>query len=85
MGFSVLLIWPTFGSVFIRFCRLARFGAGGFSPIKSLVFGRFLSFFAQCIQYGFSGVAKEVTPFSRAKTVIPRDNLHSVLPFTGVI
>ena len=29
----------------------------------------------------FSVFAKEVRPFSRAKTVIPRDNLYSVLPF----
>ena len=28
---------------------------------------------------GFSGLAKEVTPCSRAKIVIPRDHLHSVL------
>jgi len=26
--------------------------------------------------YGFSGFAKEVTPHSRAKTVIPRDHLQ---------
>ena len=31
--------------------------------------------------YGFSGFAKEVTPCSQAKIVIPRDHLHNILPF----
>ena len=31
--------------------------------------------------YGFSGFAKEVTHCSRAKIVIPRDHLYSILPF----
>ena len=31
--------------------------------------------------YGLSDFAKEVTLCSRAKIVIPRDHLHSILPF----
>ena len=41
----------------------------------------FLAFSVQCFQYSFSGFAEEVTPCSRAKTVIPRDSLRSILPF----
>ena len=71
-------------SVF-RFCCLARFA--GF-PQFSLWFSvfvngdnGFLDFSVQCIQYGFSGFAKKGIACSRAKTVIPRDNLYSVLLF----
>ena len=58
---------------------------GGLRVFSNLVFVNsdcgFLDFSVQCILYGFSGFAKEVTPCSRAKTAIPRDNLYSVLPF----
>ena len=37
--------------------------------------GGFLDFSTQCILL-FSGFAKEVTPYSRAKAVIPRDHLQ---------
>lgn len=59
----------------------------GFSPVEfSLWISVFVDsdcgfFSVQCIQYGFSGFAKEVTPCSRAKPVIPRDHLYNILPF----
>ena len=76
MGFSVLRIWPIFGSVF-RFLHLKTaffsvlvsyaVGGGGFL-LFSLGF-RFLStvmrifrIFLSNAFYGFSGFAKEVTP-----------------------
>ena len=91
--FSVLRIWPNFGSVF-RFSHLktAAFWfrcLGWFVGFLqfSLWFSVFVKndsgfwdFSVQCFQNGLSGFAKEVTTCSRAKTVIPRDNLHSVLP-----
>ena len=94
MGFSVLRIWPIFGSVF-RFSHLktAVFWfrcLGRFAGFLQFILwfsvfvkndSGFLDFSVQCFQYGLSGFAKEVTTCSRAKTVIPRDNLHSVLRF----
>ena len=81
IGFSVLRIWSFFASVFtktavFRFWCLARFA--GF-PQFSLWFTvfvnndcRFLDFSVQCIQYGFPGFAKKVTPCCRAKTDVVR-------------
>jgi len=71
-----------FGQFLVRF-----FGFGvlcGLRVFSNLVFGfRFLSammavfrIFLPNTFYGFSGFAKEVTPRSRAKTVIPRDHLQ---------
>ena len=94
LGFSVLPICPMFGSVFryshlktavFRFRCLPRFAAFlqfglwffGFRQQWWRFFGYFLSYAFNC----FSGFAEEVTPRSRAKTIVlPRDHLHSVLP-----
>ena len=94
VGFSVLQLWPIFGSVFLTFalknCSISVFGVlCGLWVFPNLVFGfQFLStmiavldFSVQCIQYSFSGSVKEVTPCSRTRTVIPRNNLYSILPF----
>ena len=74
LGLSVLRIWPILvrcwhlkTAVFWFWC-LALFT--GFSNL-----GWFLS------KSDFSGLAKVVTLCSRAKTVVPRDHLYSVLPF----
>ena len=101
MGFSVLRILRIFGSVF-RFFAIKNRGfsvlvscAGGLRVFPNLVFVfRFLStimavfrIFLSYVFYGFSGFAKEVTPCSRAKTVIPRDLLYNLLPrlsFRGI-
>ena len=77
LGFSVLWIWPTFGVLH------------GLRVFSSLVFGfQFLSTMMAVFRislsnafYGFSGFAKEFTPYSRAKIAFPRDHLYSVLPF----
>ena len=80
MVFSVLRIWPIFGSVF-RFKHFKTAGAlRGLRFFSNLVFGfRFWStmmavfrIFMASALHGFSGFAKEVTPCSRAKAVIPR-------------
>ena len=91
LGFSVSHFWFGFSDFALWKLRFVGFGVlGGLRVFSNLAFGfRFLStmmavfldFSVQCIQYGFSGFAEEVTPCSRAKTVIPRDNLYSVLPF----
>ena len=39
------------------------------------------SVFLSSASYGFSGFVKEGTPYSRAKTVIPRDHLYRFLLF----
>ena len=57
----------------------------GFVPVSCAVFGfrfycqqwlRFFRIFVPNSFYGFSGFAEEVTPCSRAETVIPRDHLR---------
>ena len=85
-------IWPIFGSVFgFSHLKLRFFGFGVLPDLRvfsNLVFGfRVLStmravfrIFLSNAFYGFSDFAKEVTPCSRAKIVIPRDHLHSILP-----
>ena len=88
LGFSVLRIWPIFGSVFrfsllkiavfrfwcfVRFADFLQFSLwfsvfvnndGGFRILLPISF------------YGFSGFAKDATPRSHAKTVIPRNHLQ---------
>ena len=88
MGFSVLRIWPIFGSVFrfsllkiavFRFWCFVRFADFLQFSLRFSVFvnndGGFSDSSAQFI-YGFSGFAKDFTPCSHAKTVIPRDHLQ---------
>jgi len=81
-----------FGQFFVRFfgfrtLKLRFFGFGvlcGLCVFSNLTFGfRFLSTMMAVFQtfllnalYGFSGFAKEVTPRSRTKAVIPRDHLQ---------
>ena len=85
-GFAELAnFWLDFSVFAIKNCGfsvLVSFPVCGF--FSNLVFGfRFLSTMmvvsAFSIQtaafYGFSGFAKEVTPCSRAKIIIPRDHL----------
>ena len=79
-------------SVRFSYLKLRFFGFGilpGLRVFSNLVFGfRVLStmkavfrIFLSNAFYCFSGVAKEVTPFSRAKIVIPREHLRGILPF----
>ena len=81
-----------FGFSVFALLKLWFFGFGvlpGLWVFSSLVFGfRFLSaviavfrIFLSNSFYSFSGFAKEVTPCSRAKIVIPREHLYSILPF----
>ena len=97
LGFSVLRIWPIFGSV-SRFSLLKSrffcFGAlCGLRVFSNFVFGcRFFSTMMRVFRillpnafYGFSGFAKEVTPRSHAKTVIPRDHLQLEESMTSLI
>ena len=82
----------------VQFWRFGQFVCSFFlfSHLKATVLlfwclVRFASFFYSSVQfnayYGFSGFAKEVTPCSNAKTVIPRDLFKSLLPrrsFRGI-
>ena len=99
MELSGLRIWPTFGSVsrfflLLKVSRLFGFGAlCGLRVFSNLAFGfRFLSTMMAVFRillpnafYGFSGFAKEVTPRSCAKTVIPRDHLQLEECMTSVM
>ena len=74
----------TFKTVVFRFRCLVRFmGLLLFSlwfSVLSAVIAVF-QFVLSNSFYCFSGFANEVTPCSRAKIVIPREHLYSILPF----
>ena len=87
LGFSVLRIWPIFGSVFELKTAVFSFGVlCGLRVFSILVFGfRFLSTIKAVFRIplsnafcGFSRFDKGVTPCVRAKTVISRDLLTSL-------
>ena len=95
MGFSVMRIWPICGSVFrfshfktelFRFWCLVRFA--GFLQFNLWFLSTMIAVFRIFLPNAFcrfSAFAKEVTPCSRAKAVIPRDHLQLEECMTSVV
>ena len=96
LGFSVLRIWPIFGSVFrfsllkiavFRFWCFVRFAGFHQFSLWLSVFVNNDDGFSDSSANAFNGFgfSKEVTHRSHAKTVIPRDHLQLEECITGQV